>query len=340
MIKLLLIVSICGFCISCTPKEQEEKRNEICGGTLRLPIDADVTTLFPPSIISESEKQIVSQFHLGLFSYNPQNTTLEPGICKNWDIDNTGRVYILYLDSTVYFHDDNCFSGGKGRNVTAYDVEYTFYTLSTPSPYNKNFTNTVSRILGAKEYFKNSQTNDTEKKQIPGIQVLSKYSLKIILETPSVLFLYNLAHPAASILPHEGIAKYEADCKIGTGAFTYDWQHDSSFVLLTRNKKFFKFDKSNIRLPYIDTLVLVKTKNQIEAVDFFTNNQTDAIFFVETNTIDKILELKNNTSFKLTKSYANLEGNNSLYNITHNSVQDLYTNSLHILDVSKVLIKK
>ncbi|HPH16104.1 MAG TPA: hypothetical protein PK029_02955, partial [Bacteroidales bacterium] len=72
----------------------------------------------------------------------------------------------------------------------------------------------------------------------------------------------------------------------------------------------------------------------------FTNNQTDAIFFVETNTIDKILELKNNTSFKLTKSYANLEGNNSLYNITHNSVQDLYTNSLHILDVSKVLIKK
>jgi len=226
MIKFCSFIIVILTFFSCSQQEIEEKRNNTCGGTIKLPIDSDISTLFPPAIISESEKQIVSQFHLGLFKYNAQNTTLEPGICKNWDIDNTGKVYIFHLDSTVFFHDDNCFPGGKGRNITAYDVEYTFYLLSTPSAYNKNFTNTVSRILGAKEYFKKIQTTTGEKPHIPGIQILDKYTLKITLETPSVLFLYNLAHPAASILPQEGIKKYDSDCKIGAGPFIYDWQRD------------------------------------------------------------------------------------------------------------------
>lgn len=341
MIKYISFIAILVLLISCNSQEHDEKRNASCGGTIRLPIDSDISTLYPPAIISESEKQVVSQFHIGLFKYNAQSTTLEPGICKNWDIDNTGKVYVLYLDSTVYFHNDNCFSGNKGRNVTAYDVEYTFYTLSTQSPNNKNFTNTVSRILGAKEYFKNTHSQQNEKAHIQGIQVLHKYALKITLETPSVLFLYNLAHPAASILPHEGVKKYDANCKIGAGPFIYDWQRDSNLIVLTRNKRFFKFDNTQMRLPYVDSLVLFRTKNQDEAIKYFISNQTDAVFYIETDKIQTILEQKKDSiSYKLTKSFANLEGNNTLYNISNNKIQDLYTNNLHILDVTKVFLRK
>lgn len=336
------IIVACMLClISCKEQASDEKRNSSCGGILRLPIDSDISTLYPPAVITESEKQVVSHFHIGLFKYNSQNTTLEPGLCRYWDIDNTGKVYVFYLDSTAYFHNDNCFEGGKGRNITAYDVEFSFYNLSTQSQYNKNFTNTVSRILGAKEYYRKISTQQGEKNNIEGIQVLDKYTIKIILETPSVLFLYNLAHPAASILPHEGIQKYETDCKIGAGPFIYDWQRSNEHIMLTRNKQFFMFDDDGMRLPYLDSLLFIKTKTQEDAIQKFLTNQTDAALYIETETIQSIIERKQDSiAYKLTKSYANLEGNNTVYNITNNTIQDLHTNSLHMFDVTKVFLKK
>jgi len=160
MIRFLQYLAISIFILSCNNQKKNIEIQSIkSGGNLKLAIFSNTVTTYPPSIDDESSKLLAYQIHMGLFQYNPKNLTLGSGICKSWDIDNTGKVYIFYLDSTVYFHNDPCFKDGIGRRVTAHDFTYTFKILATQSTDNKNFTNTISRIKGAKEFYKNNNKN-------------------------------------------------------------------------------------------------------------------------------------------------------------------------------------
>ena len=335
--KSIVCICILFTLLSCG-RNDNEKRNSHCGGNLQLLIAKKDISLYTPSLLDETDKQIANQVHLGLFRFNPQNLTLETAICKSWDIDNTGRVYVFYLDSTACFHNDPCFAGGKGRNVTAYDFEYTFYLLATQDEDNKNFTTTVSRILGAKEYYQNTAKTNAK---IPGIQVVSDYVLKITLETPSALFMYNLAHPAASVIAKEAFKEYGKNLKVGAGAFSFSNQTDSSIVVLERNKNFFMFDENNMRLPYLDTIQFLYISNYNDAIQSFLHHDLDAMLFVENNQVPTIVEkLSEKIPYRLVKSLSSSDVNNLYYNVIHEDVQNLYTNNSRILDVTRVFFNK
>ncbi|MBC7873772.1 MAG: ABC transporter substrate-binding protein, partial [Ferruginibacter sp.] len=49
-----------------------------------------------------------------------------PSLAKSWDISADRAVFIFHLRTDVFFHDDAAFAGGKGRKLTAKDVEYSF----------------------------------------------------------------------------------------------------------------------------------------------------------------------------------------------------------------------
>ena len=337
MKAVIYIVLISFAFLSCKNSNKDELRSDICGDTLQLALETNYVTFYPPAILDDVEKQIVSQIHLGLFKYNPQNLTIETAICKSWDVDNTGRVYIFYLDSTAFFHDDPCFQNGNGRHVNAYDVEFSFYLLATQSDLNKNFTNTISRIQGAKEYYKNSKNNsDLSKLKIDGIKVLSDYIIKITLETPSALFIYNLAHPAASILPREAIEQYGQNLMVGAGPFYSYNQLDANKIVFKRNPNYFMFE-NNIRLPYLDELIFRKVSNFDTIVTWYKSHKLDALLFVENEKIPSIInKIQQSVPYKLVKSSHSSDLNNSYYNIIDEEVQDLNTNDLRILDLSRV----
>jgi peptide/nickel transport system substrate-binding protein len=42
------------------------------------------------------------------------------------EISDDRLRYTFYLRQDVFFHDNDAFEGGKGRRMTAYDVEYSF----------------------------------------------------------------------------------------------------------------------------------------------------------------------------------------------------------------------
>src|SRR5690606_14728414 len=158
---------------SCT-SSYSPYENERYGGNVQIEIPYPPTTFFPPSVDDEVSEIIVYQIHMGLVRFNSSNATIESGIARSWDIDNTGKIYIFYLDSTVYFHDDDCFVGGEGRRVTAHDFKYTFTYLASQRAENKNF-GIVSRIKGAKEYYAQFQQHPDA--EIEGIEVDDDFTL-------------------------------------------------------------------------------------------------------------------------------------------------------------------
>ena len=62
--------------------------------------------------------------------------------------------WIFYLHKGIKFHDDVCFDGGEGREMTAKDFKYCFDRLCTSSSDNQYFGNTFKgRVVGADAYF-------------------------------------------------------------------------------------------------------------------------------------------------------------------------------------------
>ena len=72
-----------------------------------------------------------------------------PSLAKTWDISADRTTFIFHLRDDVFFHDDASFANGKGRKLTAKDVEYSFYRIidkQTASPGSWIFNRKVDTI--------------------------------------------------------------------------------------------------------------------------------------------------------------------------------------------------
>ncbi|MCQ2606892.1 MAG: ABC transporter substrate-binding protein [Bacteroidales bacterium] len=338
--KWLVFVVLSLLVVSCanTLKKQESGKS---GGTLRLAVFRYTFDdyIFPPTIGSELEKCFASMFYTGLFKINPVTVEVENALCRNWEVDNSGLVYTFYLDTTAQFNKDDCFGRSMTRKVTAYDVKYTFHLLANPHYSTANFTNTVYRIQGAKEYFSmTDEQRDTSR--IAGIKVIDDHTLTVTLDKPSAHFLQNLAYPAASIIPFEAVEKYGMESTVNVGPFSYE--HDSVEFRFIKSTYYFEKDDDNCRLPYLDSVRITKVKTLDDEVDLFVNNEIDAILLIPGEKVPAIV-----ASFPAEMEYeisdANgitLYGAQRHYNITRKYVKNLCTNHLNILGLDKVYIDK
>lgn len=338
---LLVALAILAGCSA--PKQQDEKRSSFAGGVLRINENRNFSTLFPPSFKDVTSSHIISQIHLGLVKFDSKTLAILPAIADDWEVDNSGTVYTFHLNTNATFHDNACFPDGVGRKVTAQDFKYTFTLLSTQSERNKNFFGSVDKILGAKEFYKASNT-DTARKEIEGIKVLNDSTLQLILEEPTQRFLFNLANAAASVLAKEAV---DAGIDyVGAGAFYLkELPKGEAPLLLHRNTRFFLKDLSNNNLPYLDSVrvsFIGSTKTELR---LFTEDSLDVVFGLSNDYIVEFLS-ENIEKFEskppkyiLAKVEASIQQKRSQYNLFHSHIRDLYTNNLDKIDLSVVYIK-
>lgn len=321
---------------------QKNGGDEKYGGTLTIPIyDVNFDPyIFSPNLNGELEKSLASIFYTGLFQYNPVTLLVENAICESWSVDNTGLVYEFHLDTTAKFCKNECFNNkNETRNVTAYDVKYTFHLLANPKFGVENFTNTVYHIEGAMKYFSMTDAQrDTSR--IEGIKVIDDHTLKVTLNRPSPTFIQNLAHPAAAIIPYEAVDMYGMKSTVGVGPFQY--QFDSTQFLFTRCNEYFMCDKQRHHLPYLDTLRFVRTNSLQEASELFTQGKVDALLLVSGDEVSHILkQLPENIDYEILESHVPnfLNYNGVLYNIVRPYVKGLHTNKLFILNFDEVYLQ-
>lgn len=211
IVGLLLIAALISGCASSPAKESNEGsdketdapkgyKEEIIIGVVQNP-----TNLDPQHNTANASRVITHTMYNSLTFMDTLNKTLKPCLAESWE-NPSDDVYVFNLRKGVKFH--------NGNEMTAKDVLYSFERAAT--------------MAAAKPYVS----------EVKNIEIIDDYKIKMTLNAPSAVFLTNISHAVASIIP-EGSGDTLSDNPIGTGPYKYvEWLTDN-YVLVERFEDYF-----------------------------------------------------------------------------------------------------
>lgn len=258
-------------------EDKEEQKEEVStaiktGGSLNLALSNEIEILDPKFVYSVSASQIVSMIYEPIVKFNPKTLEIEPLLAESFEIADSNKTFIFQIRKGVYFQDDECFPNGKGRELTAQDVKYSFeYYCKTDSKdmsvaYNTVFSGNVAGI----EEFVAGKADEISGIEVEGDQVT------IHLSHPNADFLKQLAAPSASILPKEVVECKGLDRGAGTGPFKLT-KNTKKEIVLVKNEKYYLKDDAGNQLPYLDSVNFKVISSKIDQLISFEEGEIDYI---------------------------------------------------------------
>jgi len=157
--------------------------------------------------------------------------------------EDGGLTWNFKLKPGVMFHDDECFPGGKGREMVAEDVLYSIRRLADPRYEYENWWLIDNTILGFNDYknkFVGSQ-NFSYDEPVEGFRIINDHEFEIVLVEPVYRFLYVLSMFQTSVVPREAVEMYGEDFSfnpVGTGPFLLEDFIPKKHLKLVRNPNY------------------------------------------------------------------------------------------------------
>ena len=258
------------------------------GGVLRLNSIEDYTSLFPAGNSDVYSNHVASNTYEGLFRFDQKTLETKPHLAESFEIDNqTKTVYTFNIRKGVKFHDDDCFSDGKGREVTANDFKYCFEYLCSDHEDNKWSSFFSNVIKGVADY------KSGKSKEVSGIVVKDKHTLQITLENPLASFTSMLALLATAVYPEEAVDKYGyaglKDHMVGTGPFVATEIENGGMVKFKRNKEYWRKDEFGNQLPLLAEIHISFIKDKKEELEKFKNEELDMVWGLPVEEIPNIM---------------------------------------------------
>lgn len=213
------------------------------------------------------------------------NLNTQPSIAKSWEISEDGKTYTFHLRNDVFFHDNECFEGGKGRAVNANDVVYSF-----------------ARIIDKKVaspgawIFNNSVDSETPFKALDD----STFQLKLLKPFRPMLGILSMQY--CSVIPREAVAKYGTDFRahpVGTGPFMFKNWKEGTALILVKNEHYFEHDAQGKALPYLDGIKISFIDNKKTEYLSFKQKELDFINSIDASFIDEVLDEDGNMKAEL-----------------------------------------
>lgn len=203
------------------------------------------------------------------------NMQMQPSLATHWSISNDNLTFTFFLRNDVFFTDDACFINGKGRKLTAHDVEYSFNRIidkNTASPGAWIFNNRVDSVNGFKAI------DDTT------------FQLKLLRPFQSILGILSMQY--CSIIPKEAVEKYTTDFRrhpVGTGPFQFVAWEEGQALILKKNENYFEQDAAGNRLPYLDGVKVSFYDSKATEFLEFQQNRLDFIDDIDPSFKDEVL---------------------------------------------------
>jgi len=289
--------------VSCSKKDENGDEGSILrdargeryyGGIFRLNESEFIKNLFPHNITDAYSYRVATQIYEGLFKLNDENLQVIPGLAESYEVDESGKIYTVHLKKGVFFHDDACFADGVGREVTAEDVKYCFTRLCTQRLNNQLFSSSFKNVLlGANEYYNASAGDKAPDFEVRGLQVMDRYTIRLILLEPNSIFLVTLAMPECFIYPKEAEEFYGVDMRIkavGTGPFYLTSVDEDISLILKKNNKYHGTDEFGNTLPFLDALSIQFIKDKKTELFEFRKGNLEMIYRLPTDYIIEVLE--------------------------------------------------
>ncbi|MCA6450431.1 MAG: ABC transporter substrate-binding protein [Chitinophagaceae bacterium] len=213
-----------------------------------------IATLDPAFAKNQSIMWPVHQIYNTLVEID-SGLNLVPSVARSWNISEDRLTYTFHLRNDVYFHDNEAFTGGKGRRMTAADVAYSLQRII-----DKHTASSGAWIF-------NDRVDTTEGFTAPND---STFQLKLLRPFHPILGILSMQY--CSIVPREVVEKYGKDFRrhpCGTGPFRFASWDEGEALILHKNPKYWERDSSGRSLPYLDAV----------KISFFDNKATEFLQF-------------------------------------------------------------
>ena len=172
-----------------------------------------------------------SQIYNGLFGFS-KTLDPHPELVKQWEVSEDGKTYTFTIKSDIRFHDNKCFKGGRGRDLIAEDVVYSFKRI-------------LKEGTGAWVFNDKVITNPDGTPSDTCFKVLDAHRFKVYLKRRFAAFLQVLATPYCFVVPQEAVTMYGKDFgknPVGTGPFVFkNWDFGQKLVLV-KNEHYWEKD--------------------------------------------------------------------------------------------------
>jgi len=228
------------------------------------------------------------------YLYRPYR--LVPNLAESLpEVSADGLTYTFRIKKGIYFQDDPCFPGGKGREVTAEDFIYSFKRTMDAKNVSTGSWVFAGHVLGVDEWAKASEdlARPTDyARPIPGFEAPDRYTLRIRLKAPYPQLLWTLTMQYSFATPREAVEYYKGDFinhPVGTGPYRLkSWRrnyrmefernptyHDARYPSVgePRDREKGLLDDAGKRLPFIDRIILYEVREYYTWWQMFLRGQ-------------------------------------------------------------------
>lgn len=284
-LKISTIVVVASIIVvSCKPTNINTQRSDKTG-TLILADNVVISSLFPHNATSQTEIVTLSQIHESLLRLNPKTLEVIPALAEKWESSPDGKTITFHLVKGARFHNDDCYDGGDGPEITSKDVKFSIELLCTKEPGSVVFDILLKdRLAGGNDF------HDKKATSLNCIKVIDDYTFSIELASPSLSFLKILAHPSVAIINEIAYKKYGKELKNGAGPFMFDASSTAEKTVLVRNPTYYAKDEKGNGLPYLDTVVMNSLPSIEDALTLYENKQLDLVNTLPSIRVREIVE--------------------------------------------------
>ncbi len=183
-----------------------------------------------------SSSKAISRIYEGLVEYDYLTRPYKVGplLAESMPkVSEDGLVYTFKIRKGIYFHDDPCFPGGKGRELVAEDFIYSFKRIADVKNVSSGFWIFDDRVVGINAFHeasKSSEPTDYDMK-IEGLQALDRHTFQVQLIRPYPQLLNVLTMHYAFAVAHEAVAYHGphfVSHPVGTGPYELvHWRRNS-----------------------------------------------------------------------------------------------------------------
>lgn len=280
---------------SSSEEYREGKGGIILGGVLRINEVENLRNMFPHNLTGAPSHRVANQIYEGLVKFDQATLKVKECLAERWEINEDATVFTFYLREGVMFQDDDCFDGGKGREMTAKDFEWCFTRLCTDYADNQLSAFVLDRIKGAREYFESTSAGNPLPEGVAGIKVIDDYTIQFELNDSDNGFMNIMAHQCAWVFPQEAWEAYGVDMRIkavGTGPFQIKVMKEGESIILERNPNYWDVDEHGNQLPYLDIVNISFDKEKKTELLNFNKEKLDMVFRLPVEMINAVLDQK------------------------------------------------
>ena len=211
------------------------------GGVLRYGLLGEPSTFNYVLAQQESRAKLVTHLTTGtLLEFDPVAQEVTPGVCREWEFSEDGRVATLFLRKGVRFSD--------GAALTSADVVFSFEKILQ-----EESTNTLrdSLLFEGKPVAVSALDPHTVEVRFAGTRAASEY----LLSTVPVLPRHRFPDATKKIEEYWNLDTPPGDMA-GLGPFMVAAHEAGERLVLRFNPHYWKIDAERRRLPYLDELIL------------------------------------------------------------------------------------